>query len=73
MNVLSKISYMKIHLIGTRVELRSVLNVLGLISDQKAEENNREDVFKVIDLTNNLNNKDRVRLNKYSSKAKKRI
>lgn len=73
MSILSKISYLKIHMISTRVELRSTLNVLGIISDQKTEEKNKEDVFKVINLSKNLNKKDRIRLSNYAYEAKKRI
>ena len=73
MNILSRISYLKLHIISTRIELRSTLNVLGIVSDQKAEEKNKEDVFKVIDLSRNLNKKDRKRLSKYAYGARKRI
>ena len=73
MNILSRISYLKLHMISTRIELRSTLNVLGIVSDQKAEKKNKEDVFKVIDLSKNLNKKDRKRLNKYAYGARKRI
>ena len=73
MNILSRISYLKLHMISTRIELRSTLNVLGIVSDQKAEEKNKEDVFKVIDLSRNLNKKDRRRLSKYAYGARKRI
>ena len=73
MNILSRISYLKLHMISTRIELRSTLNVLGIVSDQKAEEKNKEDVFKVIDLSRNLNKKDRKRLSKYAYGARKRI
>ena len=72
MNILSRISYWKMHMISTRIELRSTLNVLGIVSDQKAEKKNKEDVFKVIDLSRNLNKKDRKRLNKYAYKARNR-
>lgn len=72
MNILSRISYWKLHMISTRIELRSTLNVLGIVSDQKAEEKNKEDVFKVIDLSRNLNKKDQKRLNKYAYKARNR-
>ena len=71
MGILSKVSYWKLHMISTRIELRSTLNVLGIVSDQKAEKN-KEDVFKVIDLSRNLNKKDRKRLNKYAYKARNR-
>ena len=60
-------------MVSTRIELRSTLNVLGIVSDQKAEEKNKEDVFKVIDLSRNLNKKDRKRLSKYAYGARKRI
>ena len=73
MNILSRISYWKLHMISTRIELRSTLNVLGIVSDQKAEKKNKEDVFKVIDLSRNLNKKDRKRLSKYAYGARKRI
>lgn len=73
MSILSKISYWKLHMILTRIELRSTLNVLGIISDQKAEEKNKEDVFKVIDLSRNLNKKDRKRLSRYAYGASRRI
>ena len=73
MSILSKLSYWKMQMISTRIELRSTLNVLGIISDQKAEKKNKEDVFKVIDLSRNLNKKDRKRLNKYAYGARKRI
>ena len=73
MNILSRISYWKLYMISTRIELRSTLNVLGIVSDQKAEEKNKEDVFKVIDLSRNLNKKDRRRLRKYAYRARKRI
>ena len=72
MNILSRISYLKLHMISTRIELRSTLNVLGIVSDKKAEDKNKEDVFKAIDLSRNLNKKDRRRLNKYAYKAKNR-
>lgn len=72
MGILSKVSYWKLHMISTRIELRSTLNVLGIVSDQKAEKKNKEDVFKVIDLSRNLNKKDRKRLNKYAYKARNR-
>lgn len=72
MNILSRISYWKLHMISTRIELRSTLNVLGIVSDQKAEEKNKEDVFKVIDLLRNLNKRDRKRLNKCAYKARNR-
>ena len=72
MNILSRISYLKLHMISTRIELRSTLNVLGIVSDKKAEEKNKEDVFKVIDLSRNLNKKDRKRLNKYAYGARNR-
>lgn len=72
MNILSRISYLKLHMISTKIELRSTLNVLGIVSDKKAEDKNKEDVFKVIDLSRNLNKKDRRRLNKYAYKAKNR-
>ena len=71
MNILSRISYLKLHMISTRIELRSTLNVLGIVSDQKAEKKNKEDVFKVIDLSRNLNKKDRKRLRKYAYGARK--
>ena len=71
MNILSRISYLKLYMISTRIELRSTLNVLGIVSDQKAEKKNKEDVFKVIDLSRNLNKKDRRRLSKYAYRAKK--
>ena len=73
MNILSRISYLKLHMISTRIELRSTLNVLGIVSDQKAEKKNKEDVFKVIDLSRNLNKKDRRRLRKYAYRAKNRV
>ena len=73
MGILSKVSYWKMHMISTRIELRSTLNVLGIVSDQKAEKKNKEDVFKVIDLSRNLNKKDRKRLSKYAYGARKRI
>ena len=73
MSILSMVSYWKLHMISTRIELRSTLNVLGIVSDQKAEEKNKEDVFKVIDLSRNLNKKDRKRLSKYAYGARKRI
>ena len=73
MNILSRISYLKLHMISTRIELRSTLNVLGIVSDKKAEEKNKEDVFKVIDLSRNLNKKDRRRLSKYAYRAKNRM
>ena len=73
MSILSKVSYWKMHMISTRIELRSTLNILGILSDQKAEEKNKEDVFKVIDLSRNLYKKDQKRLNKYAYKARKRI
>ena len=73
MNILSRISYLKLHMISTRIELRSTLNVLGIVSDQKAEEKNKEDVFKVIDLSRNLNKKDRRRSSKYTYRAKNRV
>ena len=73
MNILSRISYLKLHMISTRIELRSTLNVLGIVSDKKAEEKNKEDVFKVIDLSKNLNKKDRRRLSKYAYRAKNRV
>ena len=69
MNILSRVSYLKLHMISTRIELRSTLNVLGIVSDQKAEKKNKEDVFKVIDLLRNLNKKDRRRLSKYAYKV----
>ena len=72
MNILSRISYLKLHMISTRIELRSTLNVLGIVSDKKAEEKNKEDVFKVIDLSRNLNKKDRRRLSKYAYGARNR-
>lgn len=72
MNILSRISYLKLHMISTRIELRSTLNVLGIISDQKTEEKNKKDVFKVIDLSRNLNKKDQKRLSKYAYKARNR-
>ena len=73
MNILSKVSYWKLHMISTRIELRSTLNVLGIVSDQKAEEKNKEDVFKVIDLSRNLNKKDQKRLSKYVHGARNRV
>ena len=73
MRILSKVSYWKMHMILTRIKLRSTLNILGIVSDQKAEEKNKEDVFKVIDLSRNLNKKDRKRLSKYAYGARKRI
>ena len=72
MSILSKVSYLKLHMISTRIELRSTLNVLGIVSDKKAEEKNKEDVFKVIDLSRNLNKKDQKRLSKYAYKARNR-
>lgn len=72
MNILSRISYLKLHMISTRIELRSTLNVLGIISDQKTEEKNKKDVFKVIDLSRNLNKKDQKRLSKCAYKARNR-
>lgn len=72
MSILSKISYWKLHMISTRIELRSTLNVLGVVSDQKAEEKNKEDVFKVIDLLRNLNKRDRKRVIRYAYRAKNR-
>lgn len=73
MNILSKVSYWKLHMISTRIELRSTLNVLGILSDQKTEKKNREDVFKVIDLSRNLNKKDQKRLDKYVQGARNRV
>ena len=73
MSILSKVSYWKMQMISTRIELRSTLNVLGIVSDQKAEKKNKEDVFKVIDLSRNLNKKDQKRLSKYAYGARKRI
>ena len=73
MSILSKVSYWKMHMVSTRIELRSTLNVLGIVSDQKAEEKNKEDLFKVIDLSRNLNKKDQKRLSKYAYGARKRI
>ena len=73
MSILSKVSYWKMHMILTRIKFRSTLNVLGIVSDQKAEEKNKEDVFKVIDLSRNLNKKDRKRLSKYAYGARKNI
>ena len=72
MGILSKVSYWKLHMISTRIELRSALNVLGIVSDQKAEKKNKEDVFKVINLSRNLNKKDRKRLRKYAYGARNR-
>lgn len=68
MNLLSKISYYKIQFLSTRIEIRSTLNVLGLCSDDRAERKNKEDVFKVMELTQNLNGKDVMKLIKYSKK-----
>lgn len=68
MNLLSRVSYLKIQLLSTRVEIRSTMNVLGLCSDKRAEEKNRKDVFKVIELVDNLNMKDKRRLIKYAKK-----
>lgn len=73
MNILSKVSYWKLHMISTRIELRSTLNVLGILSDQKTEKKNKKDVFKVIDLSRNLNKKDRKRLDKYVHGARNRV
>lgn len=73
MSILSKVSYWKMHMISTRIELRSTLNVLGIVSDQKAEKKNKEDVFKVINLSRNLNKKDLKRLSKYAYGAKNRV
>ena len=73
MSILSKVSYWKMYMISTRIELRSTLNILGIVSDQKAEKKNKEDVFKVIDLSRNLNKKDRKRLSKYAYGARKKI
>lgn len=73
MGILSKVSYWKLHMISTRIELRSTLNVLGIVSDEKTEKKNKEDVFKVIDLSRNLNKKDQKRLSKYAYGARKRI
>ena len=72
MSILSKISYLKLHMISTRIELRSTLNILGIVSDQKAEEKNKEDVFKVIDLLRNLNKRDRKRVIRYAYRAMNR-
>lgn len=73
MTLLSRVSYVKMHLISTRVEIRSTLNILGLINDKKAEQENKKDFFRVMELTKNLNAKDRKRLRKSGMKAKKRI
>lgn len=73
MNILSRVSYVKMHLISTRIELRSTLNILGLVNDEKAEQENKKDLFEVIDLIKNLDAKDRKRLKKCGTKAEKRI
>ena len=67
MNILSKVSYWKIHWIGTMVELRSALNVLGLNDSRTVESKNRADVFKAATLFKNLNEKDRKRIDRYIS------
>ena len=72
MNILSKVSYTKMHLISTRIELRSTLHVLGLISDRWAEEQNKKDTFKVLNLVKNLNESDRRKLDKYVAKINKK-
>lgn len=68
MNLLSKVSYYKIHFLATRVEIRSTLNVLGLYPDRKAEKKNKEDVFKVLELSKNLNVKDMNKIDTYAKK-----
>lgn len=71
MKMLSKVSYLKIHLLSTRVEVRSTLNVLGLCSDERAERKNREDFVNVMMLTTNLNLKDKKKLENYAKKLQR--
>lgn len=42
MNLLSKVSFLKIHCLATKIKIVSTLNVLGIISDKKAEEMNKK-------------------------------
>lgn len=68
MNLLSKVSYYKINLLATRVEIRSTLNVLGLCSNKRADKKNKEDFYKVVELMKNLNKKDKKKINRYIAK-----
>lgn len=70
--MLSRISYMKLQFLATRIELRSAFNVLGLVSDLRAEEKNKKDMLAVTRLVCNLDAKDRKRLNRQASKSRKR-
>lgn len=73
MSILSRVSYAKMNLLAARVELRSTLNVLGLVSDQNAEEKNKNDCVNIVMLMSNLDPKDRERLKKAGMKARKSL
>lgn len=68
MNLLSRVSYYKIHVLATMCEIRSTLYQLGLMSGERTEEKNKRDVMNVADLVQNLNSKDMFRLCKYNAK-----
>lgn len=62
MNLLSKVSLYKINCLATKVEIVSSLYALGLINGDKANKMNKQDVFKVIELSKNLTIKDAMKL-----------
>lgn len=72
MNLLSKVSYYKIHWIGTCCEIRSALNTLGLYPDWLAEIQNKNAVIKQLPrLVRNLNEEDLKKIHDYGMKLKK--
>lgn len=68
MNLLSKVSYWKIQWLGTKIEIRSTLNTLGLCNNYIAEKKNKMEFFEICRLTKNLNSKERKRMYKYVRK-----
>lgn len=68
MNLLSKVSYYKIHVLTTISDIRIILNDLGLVSERWTEKKNKEDAAKVVACLRNLNAKDMLKIFKQNAK-----
>lgn len=65
MGLLSRVSYLKIQWLSTKIEIRCCLNVIGLCSNKRTERKNREDFIMIVMLYANLNDEDEKKLEKY--------
>ncbi len=68
MGLLSRISYLKIKFLATRIEVRNTFYALELCSDKYVEERDKEDFVHILELMRNLNVKDKKKIDKYVEK-----